>query len=322
MHESAFRGAIAEIVNRHPDTLRQADRIADQLIDSRMIQPGLELQCPHCRQRSWYSVKEADYSLRCSKCFENFNLPANDLRTINWAYRAIGPFSLPQQAYGVYSILLTVHFFTRQFGRATTPILSFTAKKGATSIEADLGLFFRESRYQQTRTEVVFAECKTFNEFGKADADRMLVIADEFPEAILVFATLRKSLTDREKRLLRRVANYGRRSWKAERPYNPVLVLTANELLTTVDPRTVWEQLGGLHAQRARAAIGRRELLQLADDTQQIYLDMKGWHQWRNEHRRSRLRRATIRAAPAPPPRRQSQTIKLSFPVSLKMVRG
>jgi len=321
MHEEAFRGAVAEIANRQKFKLPAADQISAALLESRMIQPGLELQCPHCRQHSWYSVKEADYEFRCPKCLEQFALPAHDLRSISWAYRAIGPFSLPQQAYGVYSVLLTLHFFTREFGSATTPILSFTAAKATSSIEADLGLFFRESKYRSTRTNVVFAECKTFNEFKKPDADRMLLLASEFPGAVLVFATLRKSLTDREQRLLRRVANRGRRYWKADQPYNPVLVLTGNELLTDQKPRRVWEELGGTHAAHARRFGDARELVALADDTQQIYLGMKPWYQWLDERMPSRRRRAS-KSPPRPATSQQrGESMTVSFPVSLRMTK-
>lgn len=277
----------------------------ESLVNSRVIQPGLEIQCPTCRQHSWYSVKEADYELRCPKCLETFEFPGQNLKKATWAYRTIGPFTLPQQAYGVYSVLLTLKFFADQLAAATTPMLSFTAKKGTLSIEADLGLFVRKHNPQGTRTHLVFAECKTLNSFERKDAARMTLLAEQFPGALLVFATLRKSLTNQEKRLLRPVVNRGRRCWKAEQPCNPVLVLTGNELFSRRHPRQVWKDLGGVFAAHSLSFGDPRELISLADDTQQIYLDMKPWRKWLEDRRKLRKRNSPP-ALPPPPTSRDS----------------
>jgi len=170
-------------------------------------------------------------------------------------------------------------------------MLSFTAKKAATTIEADLGLFFQKSNWRGTRTELVFAECKTLNCFEKKDADRMISLAKEFPGAVLVFATLRKSLTGQEKQILRPVVNRGRRYWKAEHPYNPVLILTGNELFADREPRQVWKELGGAFAAHSHSWGDQRELVSLADATQQIYLDMEPWHKWLEDRRNPLLAR-------------------------------
>jgi hypothetical protein len=321
IHEAAFRGSIAQIANKQKYHLPTAERIAARLVEARVVQPGLEMQCPTCRQHSWYSVKEADYQLRCPKCLEEFVLPASNLKHIAWAYRAIGPFSLPQQAYGVYSVLLTLRFFMRQLDCAITPLLSFTSKKGSTSIEADLGLFFRESKYKVTRPDLVFAECKTFNEFDRRDADRMLLLAAEFPGAVLVFSTLRKSLTSKEKRILKRVAHRGRRYWKADRPYNPVLVLTGNELFADGNPRQVWEEMGGVHASHARSWGDRSELVALADDTEQIYLEMKSWHLWLEERERRKVKSRMSKGGGGEAQEvGGEQSIGVSFPVGMRQV--
>jgi hypothetical protein len=318
MHESAFRGAVAEISNRQEFKMPTADRILEWLVESRTVQPGLEMQCPKCSQHSWYSVTEADYELRCSKCLEMFSLPAHDLSSISWSYRTIGPFSLPQHAYGVYAVLLTLHFFTREFASTTTPMLSFSLMKGNASIEADLGLFYRESKYGETGTDSVFAECKTYNKFQKADGERMLLIADHFPGAILVFATLRKSIEESERKILRRVANRGRRFWKADHRVNSVIVLTGNELLTDKSARATWEKLGGVHAAHSRSWGDRRELVALSDDTQQIYLGMEPWHQRFHEQRTSRLQKNAEAKRLEGTQSGKRKKIALSFPYALR----
>src|SRR5207253_11437976 len=99
--------------------LLDAGRLLERLIENRVIQLGLLLQCPTCRQRSWYSVSAADYELSCPKCLQLFSLPQP--ARIRWAYRTIGPFSLPHYAYGGYTVLLTHRFFSRLLDGATTP---------------------------------------------------------------------------------------------------------------------------------------------------------------------------------------------------------
>ncbi len=269
----AFRAELHRICAGQPSM--DADKLARRLVDLRAVQLGLELQCPHCRQRSWHSIKDADYELGCPKCLQKFSLPSHAPKEIAWSYRSTGPFSLPQRAFGAYSVLLTLRFFARVLKGATTPLLSFTAKKAGAVMEADLALFFQESEDGNKKTALIFAECKTKNEFARADADRMSALAKHFPGAVLVFATLNKSLNKKEQGFLRPVVNRGRRLWKTGHPFNPVLILTAVELLGRWRPRQTWRDTGGKHALFADYhswPLG--ELLTLCEKTQQIYLDL------------------------------------------------
>src|SRR6185295_1474213 len=52
-------------------------KLARHLVDRHAVQLGMELQCPHCRQHSWFSIKDADYELNCPKCLEQFVLPSH-----------------------------------------------------------------------------------------------------------------------------------------------------------------------------------------------------------------------------------------------------
>jgi len=277
-----FWGKISKIANQEK-FIKDPKAILHRLIEVQMFRLGIELQCPICKQRSWYSVKDADYELQCLKCLERFPLPSYSAKDIEWSYRTLGPFSLPKQAYGVYSVLLTLRFFSQLYRGAMTPIMSFTAEKDESKIEADLGLLFQESEFGLVKTELIFAECKTYDYFDKDDADRMMLLADQFPGAVLVFATLRKSLTEKEKKLLRPVVNRGRRYWKAERPFNQVLILTGTELFSDFGLHYAWKDAGGIHASFAEKYVAWSNLLQLCDVTQQLYLDMKPWHQWLHE---------------------------------------
>jgi len=282
MKKDAFRREISKIANqmRFPE---DPHVILQRLLCVKMFRLGIELQCPICKQHSWYSMKEADYEIQCPKCLERFPIPSHSPEEIEWSYRTFGPFSLPKRAYGVYTVLLTLRFFSQPTLEATTPIMSFLAEKDGIRIEADLGLFYQWTRFGNTKTELIFSECKTYNHFDKKDANRMRILGEQFPGAFLVFATLNKTLTEKEKRLLRPVVNRGRRYWKADRPFNPVLILTGTELFSEFGPPQCWKDAGGKHAVFGEDYSVRTDLPRLCDVTQQLYLDMKPWHQWLEE---------------------------------------
>jgi hypothetical protein len=280
IHVAHVRAELSRIAEGQKLGNLDADILLRGLLSHRVLQLGIELQCPYCRQRSWFSLSEADYEVQCRTCLESFELPSESPKKVAWAYRAVGPFSLPNSAYGCLSVLLTMRFFMDQLDGITTPLLSFIAKKNNIEIEVDLGLFFRRSKYQVCHTELILAECKTLNDFTLKDAERMIELSAQFPGAVLVFATLKKQLTEKEKKLLRPVVNRGRKYWKDGRPYNPVLILTGNELFSDSHPRRAWADIGGAHAAHASNLSLRTELTGLADATQQIYLGLPAWPTW------------------------------------------
>ena len=279
LSEEFVRGEIQKIGNQAVFKM-SGERILQYLIAEKVFQLGMEIQCPVCTQFSWYSVKGADYELQCPKCLELLPFPSAS-KEIKWSYRTLGPFSLPNQAHGAYTVLLTLRFFSKITfsSSAATPLMSFTAEKGKMEMEADLALFFQESESRHSKMDLIFAECKTFNSFQKDDVDKMINLSKIFPRAVLVFATLRKSLNNEEKTILRPVANRSRKSRKNNQPFNPVLILTGIELFSESHFIQNWEEAGGLHAKLAQN-YPPINLLELCDFTQQIYLEMDSWDQW------------------------------------------
>jgi hypothetical protein len=154
----------------------------------------------------------------------------------------------------------------------TTSVVSFTAEAPSRRhLEADFAALWQESRYGEKSEGVLFGECKTYGKFEKRDFDRMQYIGETFPGAVLVFSTLRKTLTRQEIAGIARVARAGRRYWKPERPINPVLVLTGTELLSYAGPPYCWEE--SIQNQHKRVS----SLLSLCDASQQIYLGLPSW---------------------------------------------
>jgi hypothetical protein len=70
---------------------------------------------------------------------------------------------------------------------------------------------------------------------------------------------------------LKKLAKAGNKYWKLERPLNPVMILTANELFSLHQPPFCWDDPD---RNTYRDCYG---ILGLARATQQKYLGMKRW---------------------------------------------
>jgi hypothetical protein len=164
----------------------------------------------------------------------------------------------------------------------TTPVLSFKAAgPGGTALQADAAAFWRGIR----REGILFAECKTYDRFQAKDFMRMRQLAKTFPGAVLVFSTLRKSLSPQELKGITRIAKRGRKYWKSERPINPVLILTGTELLHFSRPPHCWEES---LQKKFDHVYG---LIAFCDATQQIYLNLPPWQtEWHEKWEKKRQR--------------------------------
>jgi hypothetical protein len=295
----AFRALVQEAAKNgeHIPT----DRLTEWLVDSNIVRLGTELVCPKCRQRSWYSVTEMDYDLQCGRCLEGFRLPCHSPKEIHWAYRGAGAFSVANHMQGGLAVILVLRFFTIGMHDQITPLLSFIARKGEQTMEVVLAILARRMRSGHYEQDTIFVECKSYNEFEKADVRRMEEFSRQFPGAAVIFATLRRELSPKEKKLLTPAVNRGRRLWKAARPFTPILILTGNELFSSHGPNMAWRKLGGRFARFADRFRNHREIVSLADATQQLYLDLEPWeqslrqkHERRNRQREEAAKKRTV----------------------------
>jgi hypothetical protein len=191
--------------------------------------------------------------------------------------------------YGAYAVLLTLAFFSEHSmpTMRTTPVLSFKAEgSSGKSLEADVAMFWQDAVFGERRDGILFAECKTYDRFKAKDLSRMRQMSKTFPGAVLVFSTLRKSLTQKEINGITRITKAGRKYWKSERPINPVLILTGTELLNHSRAPYCWDESLRKKFDHVQGLIG------LCDATQQIYLNLPPWQaEWHEkwEKRRQRL---------------------------------
>lgn len=274
MGKDQFWAEISKIATTR--TFRQdAAELLKHYVEKKMFQLGVTLQCPTCTHSSWYDIKALNYVVTCANCLEEFAIPTHSPNDIKWAYKTSGPFGLPKRAEGVYPTLLTLRLFSSLFHHSPiTPMLSFETTINDTAMEVDLGLFFRKSQFrEEEETRVIFAECKSENSFAKSDVDKMKVIAEKFPGAVLVFATLKEGLSAKEIALLKPLVNKCRKYYKNEKPYNPVLILTKTELFASWDLTQTWKDKCGKYAPFGDRHYYGDELLSICDATQQLYLE-------------------------------------------------
>jgi hypothetical protein len=171
MDLKTFRAQVHQTANKIQ--FAEADRIIKWLVESKIIRLGIELTCPRCRQCSWHSISDADYEVRCDQCLETFSLPTESPNKIRWAYRGHGAFTSKHGTQGGLSVILTLRSFKGSALDQVTPMLSFNASKGGQKMEVDLALHIRRIRSGLSEQSVLFAECKSYNEFERSEMQRI-----------------------------------------------------------------------------------------------------------------------------------------------------
>ena len=282
VEEREFFKNISRIANSRRFPL-DAGTLVERYTKARIFNLGVRVQCSVCDQRSWYPLELIKSELQCPICLSQFELPTHNPRNeIKWSYKSLGPFALPKQGFGAYSVLLTVLFLSDWQDPATTPIFSFRANYKGKELEADFMMLYRSATYWERETETIFGECKSFNGFTEKDIRRMTALAEDNPDAIFVFATLAPQFSDRDKRLLTPFVKKYRKYAKLDRPKNPVLLLTGTELFSDFGPLQCWRDAGGQMKAFADSGRSLGGLLTLCDATQQVHLGLPSWHEdWR-----------------------------------------
>jgi hypothetical protein len=265
----------------------------DTFVEKGVFKLGYRTKCPNCQRNTWFALSSLRESLECPKCLNAFAAVGNIEQVKDgWYYRTAGPFSVPNFADGAFAVLITLHVLSDQmlsFLR-TTSVPSFVASSpGKADLETDFAIFWKEMVYGEENEGLMFGECKTYGLFETKDIERMRYLGNTFPGTVLVFSTLRDALTKKEVSALTRLAKAGRKYWKAERPINPILILTGSELLSFKRPPFCWEESQHQRFQHIY------NLMSLCDATQQLYLGLpplqedwrKRWEQ-RSKSRKDR----------------------------------
>ncbi|WP_020674699.1 hypothetical protein [Geopsychrobacter electrodiphilus] len=301
-HHQEFRNRI----NNATKANDRHERNFKGLVERGAVELGLEVKCTKCSNWSWYSLKNLDQKIDCSRCLQQFNFPNIDPSSINtrWAYRLVGPFALPDYAKGGYAASLSIRFFSEVIGQFHEANTTWSAGQTLElepkiEIESDFILWYQRQQFfgNNFPTEVVFGEAKSFGKevFKAEDIDRMKTLACRFPGSVVVFSTMKQAAdlsTDEIKRIAK-FAEWGREYIKERQQTRaPVIMLTGTELFAGYSLQNAWEEVGGRHADIVRPAYIRLENLRvLADLTQQLYLKMPSYHTWLDEKNKKRLTR-------------------------------
>lgn len=268
------------------------ERFLEGLLESNALRVGAKIQCPVCTRYNWFELNALEYELTCRFCLSEFKPPQHSPRDIEWTYRAHGPFA-SSIAQGSFTVLLALKFLDGDLDRGVTPLFSYKAEKDRKILEADLTCLYKRSTWRETGTDLVHAECKSFNFFEKRDVNRMQDLAKAFPGAVLIFATLNESLEKSEIKMIGALARAERKKRLRRDPYSPVVVLTGIELFSMRGIRECWDNRGGLYQQFHERGFDYSDLRALADATQQLYLGLESWHEWSDaEWKKRRARRA------------------------------
>lgn len=287
-NENEREMSVADVISQLRQ-IRGNDHLYDFLIERNVFRVGAKVQCPNCKRNSWYSLDNLKESLTCPRCLNNFSAVGNLENSGAWFYKTTGPFSVPCYADGAYCVLLAISFFDHDLHHLKiTPAYSFTGQDDTGhNLEADFGVLWQESSYRGVSEGVLFGESKTFGPFKQADFQRMRKIAKRFPGAVIAFCTLRPDLTTYEKRELTKLAKVGRKSLRSEVPVNPVMILTATELLGDEGVPYCWKDRSDY--KKFEHMFG---ILEIANATQQIYLGLPPWEEeWHKEYEAKRKKR-------------------------------
>jgi hypothetical protein len=287
-----------DLVNRRNKGQTPAPLKVSEFTRRNVIRLGVEAKCPNCQAKNWYSLSVVDYKLICERCLNSYDFPQADLQqgSRNWHYRVVGPFSVPDYARGSYSALLTLRLInvaleaTNEMTFSTAMNLEFDGIKA----EADFIAWRRTEDFGDRKApDLILGETKSRGEgelIKLKDLTKLRSLARKLPGATIVISVLREHFTKNEQKLLRSLATWGRRANDRGVPTNPVVLLTANELLFEHLVSTTWEQLGGIYRTFADYK-HTHNLVALANATQQIYLGLPSFETQQEAERQKRVTR-------------------------------
>jgi hypothetical protein len=272
-----------------------------------VIRLGLETECPHCRATNWHSLTVTDYEVICERCLNRYDFPQAGLRdqNRNWHFRVVGPFSVPDYGGGAYSALLTIRtlesFGENGAGRGNLTFSTATKMKiDGREREVDFVAWQRASRFGHVeRPRLIVGEAKSLGKkdiIKQKDVTHLKEVAASLPGAFMIVSVLRDHFTETEKELLRRLAKWGRRRDTRGKPSNLLILLTGKDLFFDHHMSSHWKELGPPHSQFCDFE-HTSSLRNVADATQQIYLNLPSLaadhtEYWNKRHARRKARSA------------------------------
>jgi hypothetical protein len=258
----------------------------NRLVSLSVLIPGLAFKCEHCLTWSWYSLEDIGQFLRCPRCLSQSKIPALHKKN-RWQYRSNGVLGIEKSSQGGIGTILALKFFLQDiggFGSENTFLPNFEVYDGQEELgEVDFVLLRRGSAFYDKEVSAVIGECKTNFPFSEKDTRSMKQITERIPGCFIAFTTLNDELTLEEKCLIRELAEWGREYIGDGQRLHPVLVFTGIEILGDQRFPLCWKSGKSWVAQKAKdLGYSRRSpstLLEIAEATQQIHLDMPPFYE-------------------------------------------
>jgi hypothetical protein len=247
-----------------------------------VFRAGLQVQCPTCGYHNWFDLDAISYKLTCSRCLNKFKFSQSpqDLRSVQWFYRVIGPFAAPDYARGGYAVALTLRCLAPRHDSEMTWSTGLVLEP--LNCEVDFVAWYRPSRSFRDEGDeplMLIGEAKSFGRdaIGDEDIRTLKKVAERFPGSLMVISSLRHiaDYSSLELGRLRDLAIWGRSSMLHGQPRNPLIILTATEVFTSHSIFDDWEDEGGANANHAW--MDASNLYQVADLTQRRYLGLLGY---------------------------------------------
>jgi len=261
------------------------------LLTEKIFKIGIKLECNVCSQSNWYSMKDVDDRVQCSRCLDTFDFPKVYPPKNNWYYQTHGPFSTEDYCRGSYTVLLSIKYLCSLMDSnySWAPSMDMKDENGQ-KLECDFALLRKENVYRDTHAKLLFGECKSYGEFKKKDIDRMKELAEKFPSSTLVFSTLKKDFSEAEKKRISKLVRWAWKGVGANKVKSNVLILTGVELFADFVHPSCWTKEGGKHKEFAKTfrRFKDSDIEDLCEATQKLYLDMESYWDWRQSKARKK----------------------------------
>jgi hypothetical protein len=236
--EIPYDGVVAEIKKQTGKKTPECQYLIKRLLEHKIIEMGATIKCGVCEQHGFFLPGQISEKITCPICRNEYDLPMDEPKAIVWSYRGIGPFSRNNKADGVMAVFAALSLFHDEFADSQgkiSALIGFELIKNDQSTgkypkEVDLGVILQNQYDTEQEPDLLFCECKTYKRFTGKDVERMKILGDEFPGAMLTIATLNESLDADEVVLISDLVKYFQKG-NTNRPRNPILILTGKELL-------------------------------------------------------------------------------------------
>jgi hypothetical protein len=173
------------------------------LVKKKIIRTGVELECPNCGLRDWYSLNDLAEEVNCSYCGKNID-SGPQLRDALWHYRVSGLFARTRDQEGAIPVILALLqalrcLHTRGMTWLTGMDLSWNDSGKDVEGETDLVVL---TRNYENMPEMVLGECKTNKEVDGEQIDRLVAAAKRCSEfglkTFVMFAKAGSPFTPKE----------------------------------------------------------------------------------------------------------------------------